>query len=217
MNRLSSFLREFFPYLAVFALGGLAVSTFSPVATISRQTGISSIANSDLNPAFPLAVGTAWEYEGWIRRQQGQEQDPPRQSYKVRETVTQHDKARDGDTWLVSLKREETIEDGPTLASTVGYLTDGHTFYRIENEDGLNAVHKSLYGDDSDRDMIVEISRTPTYELSTGKEGCFRIQNKSLSSTYEEVFCAGVGPISIHYVHNGTIDEYSLTLVSRQQ
>lgn len=211
---MTKYLKEFLPYVALFLLGAFAASTFSPFATISRQTGISAISSDEINPAFPLAVGTAWEYEGRIRQQEGQEQDPPERSYTVKETVTQHDKAKDGTSWLVTLRREEMQDGKPSGAFDVGYLTDGTKFYRIENEDGLNAVRKSLYGDDSDRDIIAEISRTPTYELKPEDKGCFRIQNKSLSSAYEETFCAGIGPVTMHFVHHGSIDEYDLELVS---
>lgn len=212
MNRISSFLREFFPYLAVFVLGGLAVSPLSPFATISRQTQISSITHDSV--AFPIAVGTSWHYEGTLRQQQGQEQNPPVEAYVVNETVIQHDQARNGTAKLISLRHEESRGGKAPVSWTVGYLTDGIKFYRIENEDGLNAVRKSFYGDDSDRDIIAELSRTPTYELPADTKGCFVIKNPSLSSTYEETFCVGIGPIAMTFIHNGSIDEYTLHLTN---
>jgi len=216
---MTKYLKDSLPYFALFLLGAFAASSFSPFAAISRQTGISSINDDKLSSAFPLAVGTTWEYRGWIRQQEGQEQDPERKNYSVKETVTQHDKSQNGNTWLITLNREETRGDAPAAASTVGYLTDGTKFYRIENEDGLNAVRKSLYGDNRqtgqiDRDMVAEISRTPTYDLVGDQKGCFHTQTKSLSSDYEETFCIGIGPTSMTFTHHGTIDEYSLQLVS---
>jgi hypothetical protein len=202
-------MKRVFPYLLVFALGAFLTSQFS---SFNQQARISAIAD-DSATSFPLAVGTTWEYEGWTRQQVGQEQDPPQRPYRVKETVTQQDKAHKDDTYLVTIRQEEFLGKDPATVSTIGYLTDGKKYYRIENEEGLDSVRKYLYGDTSDRDIIAEISRTPTYDLSTPQEGCYLIQNNNLSSDYAETFCDGIGPISMRYAHHGTIDEYELNLV----
>jgi len=84
---------------------------------------------------FPLKEGNMWEYEGYIKRQKPNIEDPnpPRQNYKIIEKVI--DKEEISDRILFTIERKEYIDGILDSSYQYGYFVVSNKVYKVNESD----------------------------------------------------------------------------------